>query len=178
MAFLTGRYPRSVGVTLSPTPLPEDEATIGRLLRDGGVRGGRPRQDALLRPARREFDRCVDLREHEAWLAAMPPEPIPPGIEVLGPWRPFYDPASVWLNGDCLPYAPDAEMPDTFFAGMAERFLPQERSEAVLPLGRLLRDPLAVPLPDRVPGPSTRRPSRSPRSAPEDVDGSRRSSAA
>src|SRR5262249_30180037 len=29
-------------------------------------------------------------------------------------WRPFYDPASVWLNSACLPYAPDAEMPDTF----------------------------------------------------------------
>jgi hypothetical protein len=32
MAFLTGRYPRSVGVTLSPTPLPETEVTIDRLL--------------------------------------------------------------------------------------------------------------------------------------------------
>src|SRR5262245_8495834 len=36
MAFLTGRYPRSVGVTLSPTPLPEGEATVGRLLGRAG----------------------------------------------------------------------------------------------------------------------------------------------
>jgi choline-sulfatase len=36
MAFLTGRYPRSVGVTLTPTPLPRTEITIGTLLRQAG----------------------------------------------------------------------------------------------------------------------------------------------
>src|SRR5271165_790684 len=36
MSFLTGRYPRSVGVTLAPTPLPEGEVTIGNLLRRAG----------------------------------------------------------------------------------------------------------------------------------------------
>jgi choline-sulfatase len=36
MAFLTGRYPRPVGVTLTPTRLPWDESTIGHILRDAG----------------------------------------------------------------------------------------------------------------------------------------------
>ena len=127
MAFLTGRYPRSVGVTLSPTPLPEGEVTIGRLLRDAGYEAVAIGKTHYYDPLLREFDRCIDLPEHDAYVAARKPEPSPPGVEVLGPWQPFDDPASVWLNGDCLPYAFDAEMPDTFFSEMARRFLTQGR---------------------------------------------------
>src|SRR4051794_5409865 len=110
MSFLTGRYPRSVGVTLSPTSLPEGEATIGRLLRAAGYEAVALGKTHYYDPLLREFDLCVDLPDHEASLTAMPPRPIPPGVEVLGRWRPFYSPASVWLNGDCLPYAFDAGM--------------------------------------------------------------------
>lgn len=127
MAFLTGRYPRSVGVTLSPTPLPESEVTIGGLLRRAGYEAIALGKTHYYAPLRREFDRCVDLPEHEAWLDARPPEPLPPGVDVLGRWRPFHDRARVWLNADGLPYAPDAEMPDTFLTEMAERFLARKR---------------------------------------------------
>jgi choline-sulfatase len=41
----------------------------------------------------------------------------------------MYDPASVWLNSACLPYAPDAEMPDSFFSRLAAEFLGQDRSK-------------------------------------------------
>jgi choline-sulfatase len=128
MSFLTGRYPRSVGVTLTPTPLPQGEVTIGNLLRRAGYEATALGKTHYYDPLIGEFDLCVDLFEHEASLAAGQREPMPPDIEVLGPWRPFYDPPSVWLNSACLPYARDAEMPDTFFARMAERFLGQERS--------------------------------------------------
>ncbi|QEH35831.1 Arylsulfatase [Aquisphaera giovannonii] len=123
MSFLTGRYPRSVGVTLTPTPLPPDEVTIGRLLGTAGYETLALGKTHYYEPLAREFERCVDLLEHGAWLAARPPEPAPPTAEVLGPWRPFRDPARVWLNADGLPYAPDADMPDTFFAELARRFL-------------------------------------------------------
>jgi arylsulfatase A-like enzyme len=129
MSFLTGRYPRSVGVTLTPTPLPEDEVTIGGLLRRAGYETMALGKTHYYEPLTREFDRCVDLFEHEAWMAAVPPEPIPPHIEVLGPWRPFYDRAAIWLNSACLPYVPDAAMPDTFFTELAGRHLRRERSK-------------------------------------------------
>jgi choline-sulfatase len=129
MSFLTGRYPRSVGVTLTPTPLPEDEITIGTLLRRAGYEATALGKTHYYDPLTREFDRCVDLFEHEVWLGAVPPEPIPPGVKVLRTWRPFYDPAAVWLNAACLPYAPDSAMPDTFFTRMAERYLCQEHSK-------------------------------------------------
>jgi choline-sulfatase len=129
MAFLTGRYPRSVGVTLSHTALPEDEVTIGGLLRRKGYEATAFGKTHYYDPLLREFDRCIDLYEHEACLATLRSRPVPTDVEVLGPWLPFCDPASVWLNSTCLPYAPDAEMPDTFFSQMAGRFLGQERSK-------------------------------------------------
>jgi choline-sulfatase len=44
-----------------------------------------------------------------------------------GPWRPFRDRASVWLNAECLPYDFDAEMPVTFFTDEAVRFIAEKR---------------------------------------------------
>jgi arylsulfatase A-like enzyme len=129
MSFLTGRYPRSVGVTLTSTPLPKGEVTIGNLLRRAGYETTALGKTHYYDPLTREFDRCVDLFEHELCLKAISPEPISPDVKVLGLWRPFDDPASVWLNSACLPYARDAAMPDTFFTDLAERFFRQEHSE-------------------------------------------------
>src|SRR5262249_47576266 len=51
-------------------------------------------------------------------------QPLPEGIEVLGPWRPGLDPASVWLNRAVRPYAAvDADMANTYYANRAADFL-------------------------------------------------------
>jgi choline-sulfatase len=127
MAFLTGRYPRSIGVTLSRTPLPAGEVTIGGWLRSAGYEALAIGKTHYYDPLVQEFDHCIDLREHRVFLAAREPGPSPPDVEVLGPWQPFLDPASIWLNSGCLPYACDAEMPDTFFSEMARQFLVERR---------------------------------------------------
>jgi arylsulfatase A-like enzyme len=80
-------------------------------------------------PLNREFDTCVDMPEHHDFLSSLPPRRIPAGVNILGPWRPFDDPASVWLNADCLPYCFDEEMPDTFFVDNAVRYLSEKRSK-------------------------------------------------
>ncbi len=46
-SFLTGRYPRTIGVTALSTPLPESEVTLAEVLQRAGLRHGRHRQDAL-----------------------------------------------------------------------------------------------------------------------------------
>jgi len=52
---------------------------------------------------------------------------LPDGVKVLGPWRPFFDLARVWLNSDCLPYpASDADMYGTFLAREAAQYLAAE----------------------------------------------------
>ena len=129
MAFLTGRYPRSVGVTLTPTPLPLDERTIGHLLREAGYETAAFGKTHYYDPLSREFDKCVDMPEHRDYLESLTPRRIPAGVNILGPWRPFNDPASVWLNADCLPYRYDVEMPDTFFVENAVQYLSEKRNE-------------------------------------------------
>ncbi len=129
MSFLTGRYPRSVGVTLTPTPLPEGEVTIGNLLRRSGYEATAFGKTHYYDQLTREFDRCVDLFEHEACLEAVSHVPTPPGVEIPGPWRPFFDPASVWLNSACLPYEYEAVMPDSFFTDLAVRHLLREHTK-------------------------------------------------
>src|SRR5262245_16303972 len=55
-SFLTGRYPRSIGVSLLPTPLPESELTLGDI-EGGRLRNGGLWQDALQQPAHTWFRR-------------------------------------------------------------------------------------------------------------------------
>ena len=125
MAFLTGRYPRSVGVTLSRASLPMDEITLGGLLSRADYETVALGKTHYYDPLEGEFTRCMDLVEHRSWLAALRERSgrtAAPG-EVLGPWMPFASPASEWLNAAGLPYAPDDEMPDTFFTNAAEKYL-------------------------------------------------------
>jgi choline-sulfatase len=127
-AFWTGRYPHSIGVTLSPTPLPEDEVTIITLLSGAGYETAALGKTHYYHPRPHEFDLCIDLGEHEDFLHKKGREQIPAGVEALGPWRPFVDPAAVWLNSACLPYgAADADMSGTFFAQQAGPYLRRRR---------------------------------------------------
>jgi choline-sulfatase len=129
-SFWTGRYPRSIGVTLSPTPLPDDEVTLPTLLGRAGYEVAAFGKTHYYWPRRHEFDVSLDWEEYQAWLANKVPGPLPAEIEVLGPWRPFVDPPRVWLNSSCLPYpAVDADMYGTFLASHAAHYLAEERSK-------------------------------------------------
>ena len=129
-SFWTGRYPRSIGVTLSPTPLPDDEVTLPTLLRAAGYQIAAFGKTHFYRPRRHEFDVCVDWKEYETWLEDRPPVPLPHWIDRLGPWRPFYDPARIWLNSDCLPYpAFNVDMYGTFLATEAAQYLATEPTQ-------------------------------------------------
>jgi choline-sulfatase len=128
MAFLTGRHPHLTRVRLTRTPLPQSEVTIGNLLRGAGYESIACGKTHYYEPLTREFDRCIDLPRDEAKLRSRPASPLPGDVEVLGPWRPFRDPARVWLNSACLPYRPDSEMPDTFLANAAREILSEPRA--------------------------------------------------
>jgi choline-sulfatase len=127
-AFLTGRYPRSIGVTLSPTPLPADAVTIATMLRRAGYEAVALGKTHYYAPLVGEFPTHIDLPEHRRWLDAKGREPLPPDIKVLGPWLPFLDPAAEWLNAAVRPYgAVDGDMSGTFFAEHARRYLEQKQ---------------------------------------------------
>lgn len=120
-AFMTGRRPRTVGVTQLSTPLPEQETTIADVLSAAGYRSvclGKTHFNSNLKHG---FAELVGPGEWRAALTARGgPRPTPPQIEVLPTWRPFQQPARLWVNGVHLPFgAYDADMMNTYYAERA-----------------------------------------------------------
>ncbi len=127
-AFLTGRYPRSIGVTQLQTPLPESEPTLATLLRTAGYDTAAIGKMHFNSSLKHGFDLRLDLAEQQAYLKLKGQRPLPEGVAVQPPWRPFKDPASVWLNSACRPFgALDQDMAGTFFAQRAVEYLAQRR---------------------------------------------------
>jgi choline-sulfatase len=127
-SFLTGRYPRTLGVTLLSTPLPAGETTLATLLRDAGYDTAAFGKMHFNSNLEHGFGERLDLADYEQALRRRGRQPLPAGLEVLPPWRPFRDPASVWLNSSCRPYgAVDADMSGTYFAQQAARYFREHK---------------------------------------------------
>ncbi|MGD9724265.1 MAG: sulfatase [Pirellulales bacterium] len=129
-SFLTGRYPRSIGVTRLQTPLPDAEVTLAETYKLAGFDTAAIGKMHFNSDLAHGFDLRVDAPDHRRWLRRqMPPEP-PADVEVQPPWRPFKDPARIWLNAACRPTG-DSEpyMDGTFYAEQAAEFLrgPREK---------------------------------------------------
>ena len=123
-SFWTGRYPRSIGVNTSQSPLPPDEITLPVMLRQAGYEIFACGKTHFYFPRRHEFDLCLDWAEYDAWLSTRGRNSSSGQRDVLGLWRPFAHPPRVWLNSDCFPYdAMDADMFGTFLATHAARYL-------------------------------------------------------
>jgi choline-sulfatase len=123
-SFLTGRYPRSIGVTQLATALPESEITLAELLRDAGYDTAAIGKMHFNSELKHGFKTRIDLPDHHRWLQAKGKTPVPTDIEALPPWKPFRDPAAIWLNSSAKPFAlADADMPGTYFADQAAEFL-------------------------------------------------------
>ncbi len=129
-SFLTGRYPRTIGVTQLRTALPESEVTLADVLKAQGYATAAIGKMHFNSNLKHGFDLRVDLPQHRQWLQARGSKVVEDGINAQGPWRPFNDPASIWLNSATLPYGlPQEEMTGTFFAAEAGRFLAQARQQ-------------------------------------------------
>lgn len=130
-SFLTGRYPRTIGVTQLRTPLSDAELTLAEMLGEAGYATAAIGKMHFNSDLTHGFDLLVDRAEHQAWLRSeASAAPLPEGLEVLPPWRPFRDPARVWLNGFYRPYgARDDEMLGTFLARTAVGYLAEERQQ-------------------------------------------------
>jgi arylsulfatase A-like enzyme len=129
-SFLTGRYPRTLGVTLLQTPLPQGETTLATLLRAAGFDTTAIGKMHFNSSLTHGFDLRIDIPQHDRYLQEHPPRSLPANIEVQSPWRPFRDPARIWLNSACLPFgARDEDMAGTFFARQAGEYLHQRRDK-------------------------------------------------
>lgn len=125
-SLITGRYPHAVGVTQLMTPLPEDAVTLGDWLTEMGYATGACGKMHFNGPAAHGFAERWDEPEWARWLRDHPPE----GGDQRRPWRPFGDPARVWLNADNNDMGlPESAMLSTFLADRAIAFLDDHREE-------------------------------------------------
>ncbi len=93
-SFITGLLPHASGVTRLETRLPEQALTLGRWLSILGYRTAAIGKMHFNGPSRHGFDIHIDVAQ---WLAHLQQHP-PAGGDQRKEWRPFLDPATVWLN--------------------------------------------------------------------------------
>jgi arylsulfatase A-like enzyme len=108
-SVLTGKYPHATGVTLLQTPFRDDiNITLAEHLRKHGFSTaiiGKTHfnnyRDSIIPD--HGFSVMVGHDEYNKWRNENPGKPIPDSIDVLPEWKPFRDPARIWLNADMLP---------------------------------------------------------------------------
>ena len=129
-SFITGRYPRTIGVTQLQTPLPEREQTLAHVLKQAGYDTGAIGKMHFNSEHTYGFDLRRDLGSYDKAIAARGKRPIPANVPVQPKWKPFKDPARVWINSAALPIGlVDADMDATYFAEEASRYLSQPREK-------------------------------------------------
>jgi arylsulfatase A-like enzyme len=110
-------------VTLLRTALKESEITIADHLKDFGFNTGAIGKMHFNSALTHGFDYRIDTPDHRRYLEDHPPQAVE-GVRVRPPWRPFKDPARIWLNSEILPgglHQNDSEA--TFFVRYAIEFL-------------------------------------------------------
>ena len=139
-SFLTGRYPRTIGVTQLKTPLPESEVTLAETYKLAGWDTAAIGKMHFNSNLAHGFDLRVDTPDYRRWLKTQSRAPLPPdvpgqspSVAVQPPWRPFKDPARVWLNSAALPIdAVEAQTDGMYFAEQAAEFLKQKHAKPFL----------------------------------------------
>ena len=130
-SYLTGRYPRSLGVTQLPTALPAGTPNLATWFKAAGYDTAAIGKMHFNSNLKHGFDLRIDNPDHRKWLTSRSPRVvIPPNVAVQPEWKPFRDPARVWLNAEARPVGvPDEWMPGTFFANAARDYLKADRAK-------------------------------------------------
>src|ERR1035441_3085533 len=109
-SFFTGQLPHAAGVTLLGTPLAADKPTLAKQFKKAGYQTSVFGKMHFNRPAEsglHGFDVMLPVgAARKARHAEVKPKPIPEDVRKKpATWKPFQDPARIWLNRDKLPYA-------------------------------------------------------------------------
>ncbi|WZP00984.1 sulfatase-like hydrolase/transferase [Isosphaeraceae bacterium EP7] len=125
-SFITGRMPHAVGVTQLITPLPESVVTLGDWLGDLGYDTAAYGKMHFNSNLTHGFSHRLDTADWARDLNARRPG----ATQALKPFRPFNDPAPVWLNAAIEPVdLPGADMESTYIADRAIEFLRARRKK-------------------------------------------------
>jgi len=133
-SFFTGQLPHAAGVTRLPTPLADGKATLAQQFRKAGYTTAAFGKMHFNRPGLSGMHgleiACTEDVLTREWQQQVKPRPVPPDVRMKPPWKPFKDPARIWLNADKLPYPRfEADMRAAFQVGLAEQFLEDHRDK-------------------------------------------------
>ena len=133
-SFFTGQLPHMAGVTRLPTPLSDSKPTLARQFKKAGYATavfGKMHFNRPAEPGLHGFD--VPMTEQELtrdWNRTVKPRPAPADIATKPQWKPFKDPARIWLNADKLPYPRyETDMRSLYQVKLAEQFLEAHRTQ-------------------------------------------------
>jgi choline-sulfatase len=131
-SILTGQLPHSAGVTVLGTPLDPSKPTLAKALRAQGFTTaviGKMHFNRPGQPGLHGFDLAVtEDVVHRRWLNEVGPAPDFGAIRTKPQWRPFRDPARIWLNAEKLPFPRTYEqMKSTWQVAQASRYLEEHK---------------------------------------------------
>jgi arylsulfatase A-like enzyme len=123
-SLLTGKYPHATGVTLLTTSFPEEQLTLADHLKTFGYKSAIIGKNHFNNDLKHGFDIKIERRDYFKHLEQNPPRIPPDTISVRPAWKPFRDPAHIWLNSDAFPSDKyDEESIGTFYANKAVEFI-------------------------------------------------------
>ncbi len=137
-SILTGLYPHAAGVTTLKTPLSEDKTTLADLLSADGYQTatfGKMHFNSPGKDGMHGFSTAfTEDRVNQGWQKAIG-RPRPP-------WRPFQDPAKVWLNSAkaAMPFR-DEETKSTWQLEQAKQWLNQNHKDAPFAMWFSIQEP-------------------------------------
>jgi arylsulfatase A-like enzyme len=135
-SFLTGLYPHAAEVTLLRTPLKEEKITIADHLENYGYTSaiiGKNHFNDWNQPSNHGFDYKIERKDYNAFMETADVPDVPDTIATRPPWKPFRDPASIWLNADMLPADQYDEFDiGTWYADQARHFLEENQEKPFL----------------------------------------------
>jgi len=129
-SLLTGKYPHAAGVTLLTTSFPEEQVTVADHLKKYGFTSAIIGKNHFNNNLNHGFDIKIERSDYFKFLNDHPARRIPDTIRVRPPWKPFRDPARIWLNSEALPSEYyDEEDIGTYYARKAVEFIQNNRDK-------------------------------------------------
>lgn len=116
-SMITGKYPHASGVSLLSTPFPEEQISIADYLTPLGYKTAIIGKNHFNSSSNHGFENKIQKKDYLDFIKTNPPRKPADEIKSRPKWKPFKDPANIWLNADALPSTYyDEEDVGTFYA--------------------------------------------------------------
>ncbi|MEX2592955.1 MAG: sulfatase [Anditalea sp.] len=129
-SMITGKYPHATGVSLLTSPFPEEQITIADHLTPLGFKTAIIGKNHFNNNFNHGFEIKVEKKDYITYINENPPQALPDSVKSRPPWKPFKDPADIWLNAEGLPSLyHDEDDVGTFYAKKAIDFINENKEE-------------------------------------------------